>query len=156
MPRKPIDYSKTVFYKIVCNDLNIPDCYVGHTTQFTKRKAHHKSNCCNELSPFYLFPLYQAVRKNGGWDNWSMIPIEEKSLNSALEALRIEREWLEKLNATLNKQVPSTQICKTKAEYDKEFRERNRDRLLAKIRSITNKTKNDYLKLMPRDACQKI
>ena len=45
MPRKPIDYSKTISYKIVCNDLSITDCYVGHTTDFTKRKSHHKSDC---------------------------------------------------------------------------------------------------------------
>ena len=43
MPRKEIDYSKTVIYKIVCNDLNVKDVYVGHTTDFTKRKATHKS-----------------------------------------------------------------------------------------------------------------
>ena len=34
MPRKEIDYSKTVIYKIVCNDLNVKDVYVGHTTDF--------------------------------------------------------------------------------------------------------------------------
>jgi hypothetical protein len=35
MPKKPIDYSKTHFYKIVCNDTNIKPCYVGHTTEET-------------------------------------------------------------------------------------------------------------------------
>ena len=45
MPRKPIDYRHTHFYKIVCKDLNIKDCYVGHTTDFTKRKYQHKTAC---------------------------------------------------------------------------------------------------------------
>ena len=36
MPRKPIDYSKTHFYKIVCNDTEIKPVYVGHTTDFTR------------------------------------------------------------------------------------------------------------------------
>ena len=31
-----MDYSKTHFYKIVCKDLNIKDCYVGHTIKFQK------------------------------------------------------------------------------------------------------------------------
>ena len=38
MPKKNIDYSKTIIYKIVCNDLNIIDVYVGQTTNFTKKK----------------------------------------------------------------------------------------------------------------------
>jgi hypothetical protein len=42
MPKKLIDYSKTIIYKIVCNDLNIKDVYVGHTTNFIKSKALHK------------------------------------------------------------------------------------------------------------------
>ena len=37
MPKKPIDYSKTHFCKIVCNDTNIKPCYVGHTTDFKRR-----------------------------------------------------------------------------------------------------------------------
>ena len=31
MPKVPIDYAKTILYKIVCNDLKIIDCYVGTT-----------------------------------------------------------------------------------------------------------------------------
>ena len=32
MPRIAMDYNKTIMYRIVCNDLEIKDCYVGHTT----------------------------------------------------------------------------------------------------------------------------
>ena len=42
MPQKEVDYSKTVIYKIVCNDPLITDCYVGRTTNFTKRKLQHE------------------------------------------------------------------------------------------------------------------
>jgi hypothetical protein len=38
MPRLPIDYSKSIIYKIVCKDLDVKDCYVGSTTNFTNRK----------------------------------------------------------------------------------------------------------------------
>ena len=48
MPKIPIDYSKTIIYKIVCNDLSIKECYVGHTINMTKRKCCHKSTCNNE------------------------------------------------------------------------------------------------------------
>jgi len=42
MPKKEIDYSNTIIYKIVCRDLNIKECYVGHTTNFTKQKTNIK------------------------------------------------------------------------------------------------------------------
>ena len=44
MPKTAIDYSKTIIYKIVCNDLDITDLYVGHTTDFIRRRHHHKGN----------------------------------------------------------------------------------------------------------------
>ncbi len=48
MPKTKIDYSKTIIYRIVCKDLSITECYVGHTTNFTKRKCQHKNDCNNE------------------------------------------------------------------------------------------------------------
>ena len=69
MPRKPIDYSNTHFYKIVCKDTNMTDCYVGHTTDFTKRKYKHKGLCNNTNIRNYTIPLYQFIRANGGFNN---------------------------------------------------------------------------------------
>ena len=48
MPRIPIDYTKTIIYKFVCNDINIKDIYVGATTDMIRRKAKHISVCNNE------------------------------------------------------------------------------------------------------------
>jgi len=45
MPRLPINYSKTSIYKLCCNDTSITECYIGHTTNFTKRKQRHKYSC---------------------------------------------------------------------------------------------------------------
>lgn len=57
MPRKIIDYSKTIMYKFVCNDLSTTDCYVGHTTDFRKRKSEHKSHCTNVNSKKYDYKV---------------------------------------------------------------------------------------------------
>ena len=40
MPLQEIDYSKTHFYKIVCKELSVKDCYIGHTTNFNRRKGN--------------------------------------------------------------------------------------------------------------------
>jgi hypothetical protein len=34
MPKQPMDYSKTIVYKICCKDVDVKDVYVGHTTDF--------------------------------------------------------------------------------------------------------------------------
>jgi len=75
MPKTPIDYSKIVIYKIVCNDLNIKDVYVGSTTDFRKRKNAHKTHCCNVDSRDYNLKVYTIIRANGGWCDWTMIKI---------------------------------------------------------------------------------
>lgn len=129
MPRKIIDYSKTVMYKIVCNDLTIKD---GHTTEYTKRKNVHKYDCTNNNGKHNNYKVYQFIRENGSWENWSMILIEKYPCNDSLEATQRERYWCEQLNATLNSYVPS----RTSPEYYKanvlkikQYREENVDKI---------------------------
>jgi len=107
MPKKAVDYSKTIIYKIVCNDLNITDCYVGHTTEFTKRKYAHKNCCNNEKCRAFSLKVYEVIRNNGGWTNWSMIEVEKYPCRDSNEAYARERHWLESLNASLNIQIPT-------------------------------------------------
>ena len=102
MPRQVVNYSKCVIYKIVCNDLNIKDVYVGNSTDFTKRKSRHKHSCYNSNCKEYNYKVYQFIRDNGGWTNWSMIEIEKYPCNDGNEARSRERYWAEQFNATLN------------------------------------------------------
>ena len=106
MPKKEIDYSHTHFYKIVCKELNIKDCYIGHTTNFTKRKNRHKACCINENHSHFNLPLYKFIRENGGWENWDMVLIDTEIHNNRLEALRRERDYIEQYEATLNSNLP--------------------------------------------------
>jgi hypothetical protein len=135
MPKVKIDYQNTIIYKIVCNDLAITDCYVGHTINFIKRKWAHKSSCTNENGNYNL-KIYKTIRDNGGWDNWSMIEIEKYACNDKNEALARERYWLEELNAKMNIVVPSRtikeyyEVNKEKMiKYNKEYRELNKDKI---------------------------
>ena len=117
MPRLPIDYSKTVIYKIVANDLNITECYVGSTTDFTRRKQNHKSNCTNEKGKNYNVKLYATIRDNGGWDNYSMVEIEKYPCRDANEACAKEREWFERSNSGLNTNRPQRTDEEQKIKY---------------------------------------
>ena len=113
MPRLPIDYSKTVIYKIVANDLSITECYVGSTTDFTRRKQWHKSACSNEKGKSYDLKVYKTIRDNGGWAEWCMVEIEKYPCNDANEATSRERYWFGILNSNLNTIYPH----RTRAQY---------------------------------------
>ena len=107
MPRKAINYSNSCVYKICCNDINITDCYVGSTTNLNKRKRQHKSRCNTENRKDYNFNVYKFIRDNGGWRNWTVVLVESyPECKSREELLRFERYHMEKLEATLNSQVP--------------------------------------------------
>ena len=104
------DYSKTIIYKICCNDTEIKEIYVGSTCNFINRKYNHKSTCYNENIKEYNYKIYQFIRANGGWENWTMIMVDEANLDNKLQKGKLEREWIEKLGASLNVQVPSRTI----------------------------------------------
>jgi hypothetical protein len=123
MPKKDMDYSRTIIYRIVCKDTSITDCYVGHTTNFTKRKCNHKSSCNNEKEKNYNLNVYQFIRNNGGWDNFNMIEIEKYPCNDANEALKRERYNLELYNATLNSLIPSRTRQEWKTDNKEHFKE---------------------------------
>ena len=64
MPKDDIDYSNTIVYKIYCIDKTITDVYIGHTTNFTKRKYQHKTSCGNSEALKYKPNLTNFAKKN--------------------------------------------------------------------------------------------
>jgi hypothetical protein len=124
MPKTPMDYSKNIINKIVCNDLNVKDCYVGHTINMTKRKCSHKSHCNNENDKAHNLKIYQIIRENGGWDNWSMLLVEKFPCKDKYEACKREREVYEELEAKMNTFRP----YRTQEEL-KEYREEHKEEL---------------------------
>ena len=158
MPKKPMDYSRTIIYQICCKDLLVTDKYIGHTTDFTKRKCQHKNNYNNTNIKHYNQKVYQTIRDNGNWDNWEMIEIEKYPCNDANEARARERYWYEYYKATLNTQVPNRSkkewidINKNNiAKYRKEYSETNKEKITEKNicecgGNYTYKNKSRHLK----------
>ena len=98
MPQTKIDYSKTIIYKIQHIE-NLELLYVGHTTNYEKRKSQHK---CNSKSVNQTLKLYLTIRKNGGWDMFKMTPVKEVVCTSKYDALTEEDKMMTELKATLN------------------------------------------------------
>ncbi len=121
-----VNYSKSVVYKIMSLDPEINDIYVGSTCAFRKRKHDHKSDCNNENSEKHNRYVYNFIRNNGGWDNWSMVVIKAyPDITSKMELLNKESKWIKKLKATLNKYVPGAVLELGKTEYIKQYRFKN-------------------------------
>lgn len=142
MPRTNVDYSKIVIYKIVCNDLTITDLYVGSTSHFTRRKNEHKY-CCKDISKKHQMKIYDIIRNNGNWENWSMVQIEAYPCENGNEARARERYWYEQLKATLNTQHPNRSLkektrdnyiknAEQKKEYTKQYRILHKEEILEK------------------------
>ena len=134
MTKKARDWSKMVIYKICCNDLNITDIYIGHTCNLVKRRNKHNNCCNNENGKYYNLKVYQCIRENGGWDNWSVIEIDKCPCLDFEEASKIERYYIETLNATLNMVIPS----RTK----KEWYENNKEILIEKAKDYRKNIKD--------------
>jgi hypothetical protein len=132
MPKTEIDYSNTIIYKITCNDDNIKDVYVGHTTNFVQRKYAHKQCCINETSG--ICKLYKVIRNNGGWNNWKMEIVNFFNCKDHYEARIKEQEYFVSLNANLNsiEPLPLPKIIETVTEKIIELEK-------------TQKSTNDYV-----------
>jgi hypothetical protein len=129
-------------YKIVCNDLSVTDCYVGHTTNFKQRKNNHRKVCNCKESKQYNYKLYQTIREKGGRDNWSMIEIEKYPCQDFNEASARERYWYETLKANLNGNVPN----RKQKEYNKEHYETNKEVILQQKKEWYETNKEELTK----------
>jgi predicted GIY-YIG superfamily endonuclease len=106
--KQKIENTLVTFYRLVCNDTTIPDCYVGSTCNFRARKSKHKSNCINLKCLEYKFQVYEFIRAHGGWENWSMVPVGEVVCLNQMHRYAVERDFHEMYHASLNSRVSGT------------------------------------------------
>ncbi len=145
------DYSKTIIYKLCSNDLDITDIYIGSTCNFHRRKASHKNTCYNESKKSYNGKVYKYIRDNGGFENWNMIQLEEKSLENKREKEALEREWIEKLKPSLNSYIPT----RTDKEYYQDNKEKIKERV-KKHRELNKDKINEHNRKYHQDNREKI
>ena len=126
MPKKPIDFQKTVIYTITTGN----SLYVGSTTNFTKRKNAHNACVSNKNSRNYNFKLYKAIRSND--NEWCMLPHSKFPCNDKIEQTIEEERIRQLLNADLNDQSCGTGINLSelgRPEYYKHYYTANKIKL---------------------------
>ena len=149
------NYNKCFIYKICGKDASITDCYIGSTTNIIRRRSQHKSSCTCISDKSYNQFVYTFIRSNGGWGNFDVIALEEFSCESKMQQIKKERDWIEILKPTLNKNIPANH--QTGEVYDdkeyhklyyienkeviKEYRDKNKETIKVKKAEYNEKNK---------------
>ena len=140
MPIKPIDYSKSVIYKIqAIHDDNL--LYIGSTTDFTRRKSEHKKLCETNKSK-----VYEMIRENGGWDCFNMIVIKEFPCENKKELLIEEDCVMRELKSTLNNiraYLSDEERPESKRQYTKKYRATHKEQILQKAKELRKRKKQE-------------
>ena len=76
--------------------------YIGSTNNFSSRKSRHKKNVTNKRGKLYWSYLYHYIRKNGGWDSFTMEIIDEGEVASKAEIKKIEQKHIDEKEPILN------------------------------------------------------
>ena len=127
--------------KIYCilNTLD-DDVYVGSTCQtLTQRMTKHRYNTKSRPDAMKI----TQKMKEQGIEHFYMELLEEYPCNNKDELMKKEGEWINKI-ATVNEKI----MGRTKAEYAKQWREKNREQYLATRREHR---KNNIDKLREQD-----
>tara|TARA_R110000772_G_scaffold267316_1_gene391054 strand:- start:424 stop:969 length:546 start_codon:yes stop_codon:yes gene_type:complete len=133
-------------YKIICKDNSITDCYIGSTGNFKERRKSHKKLVKNSKDRKYNMKIYKCIRENGGWDNWSMIKIEDCEEDNKV---KLEQKYYEELQPSLNSKRPllteEQRIIRDRL-YMKEYNLKNKDKLLKNMKEYNLKNKDKIAK----------
>jgi hypothetical protein len=129
-------------------DYDNANLYIGSTTNFTKRKCEHKSDCMNETGVKYNQKIYHFIRNNGGWNEWNMLEVEKYPCNDNREAESREEYWRIHFNACLN--MKKCYIDISSQEYQKQYQKQyqiqyrldNRDKNIEYQRNYRLNNKN--------------
>jgi hypothetical protein len=139
---------KYTIYEISCKDENVKSTYVGQTKAFNNRKENHKNPLNDKTrSSLYSYPLYKAVRENGGWDNWEIKPLEILDCDKD-KAHEREQYWmdLKKANLNQNRAFDTNLLRREKQkEYNKKNKIKKRNEILQKICNIYNADINEMI-----------
>ena len=144
MPKQPIDYSKTIIYKIehIDDDSLV---YVGHTTNWDKRKISHKYYCNNENNLKHNLKVYQMIRENGGWNSFKMLEVEKYPCNDKREAEKRETEVMKVLKSNMNTYksfITQVEMKERNKKNQKAYCEKNKEIIQGKKNKYYEKNKH--------------
>ena len=133
-----------IMYKITCNDNN-DLIYIGSTLNIRRRKWNNKYDCTFENGHKYDLKVYKNIRENGGWDNFTMKPIEIYYSDSKMKSKIRETQLMEVYNSNLNSHRAWTDIEKRK-ELNKAYCIDNKEKIAERKKKYIRTYDKDYNK----------
>jgi len=107
------DFTNAKIYKLCSKDENIKDIYIGSTINYMNRLISHRCNCNNENQSKYKYKVYDFIRNNGGFNNWTMKIISHVKVKNKSQLKKLERSAIDLFQPTLNSSIPG----RTNKEY---------------------------------------
>ncbi len=101
------------YYKLKHSFDDTKACYIGSTENIKNRMATHETNSKHSLKQL---KLYNYIRRNGTFDEWTFEILETKQCETAYQRYTRESELIKYHNATLNTYDPGNNVV----NYDDE------------------------------------
>ena len=134
---------KASIYLIFSKDPNITSKYIGCTNDFDKRIISHK-HCCENINTIqYTYKLYEYIRLNGGFNNWSSVILESFEYQNNIEKHQKENDYFKQFQPTLNSNTPG----RNQKDSYSQYYQKNRLYLKAKMMERYFKRKSEKLKI---------
>ena len=145
-------YENGVIYMIKHKTDDTKEYYIGSSYDFKNRCSTHKSNCNNEKSKDYNLKVYQYIRENGNWNEWTIVKLYDYPCKNKNELHLEEQIAVKEYKSKLNSRVPA----RTQKEYcidnkdkileqRKEYRNNNKEKIAQKDKEYRNNNKEKIL-----------
>ena len=129
------NFNQARIYKITCNLPTINEIYIGSTANYEERCIKHRTHCHNVNHPSYGYKVYNYIRANGGFGNFTIDVIEHYPCANKT-AMRIrEQYWIDEYKPTLNNNKAYITADELK-EWHQKYRINNNDQLRAKAKQV--------------------
>ena len=134
-----MNYNQARIYKISCNLPTINEIYIGSTADYETRCVNHRSDCHNVKATNYGYKVYNYIRSNGGFGNFTIDVIEHYPCADK-KTIRIrEQYWIDELKPTLNDRKAYRSVDNLKQyndQYQNQYRQDNKAELATKANQI--------------------
>ena len=141
----PVNYNNTVIYMIYKPDSDL-NTYVGHTTNFKKRVTNHRTRYNGKDFPYCNLQLYDYMRENGQFDEWTFEIITEYPCNSKREAEKKEQHFIDLFKSELNsmKAYTSSEDANIRSKkYRKVYYDNHTEEILSKNKKYRDVHKDE-------------
>jgi hypothetical protein len=89
---------------IYCEDEGVDEFYIGSSVDLKSRIRTHRFACNNITSKDYNMKVYNYIRNNFGFENFTVKTIQRFPCENEKELHQREQEWIDELKPTLNNQ----------------------------------------------------